>query len=164
MTHYYSRVSSDSLPCFSISHFSDQTYPLTKVFHRQRAGRGDVRGQRPQGPVPSQVGKATVLRQRTSLELRASKCSQVFVCDAILFSLAQEFTSTCGPLPREETARSCGSLITLSSCVYLGCCCRVINTKKELWGNDAGRGPKEHSPRWTLAAFYHTLSSARTIV
>ena len=29
--------------CFHISHFSDKTYSLIKVFHKQKAGRGHSR-------------------------------------------------------------------------------------------------------------------------
>ena len=37
--------------CFHISPFSNDTYSLTEVFHRQKAGRGHGGGQGPQGPA-----------------------------------------------------------------------------------------------------------------
>ena len=37
--HYYYLVSLAVFFCFRISHFSDKTYSLTKIFHGQKAGR-----------------------------------------------------------------------------------------------------------------------------
>ena len=67
-----------------MSHFFDQTYSLTEVFRRQKAGRGH--GKRAKATAPSQAGKAALL-QRPPLALGASKCSRVLSVMSFFFLL-----------------------------------------------------------------------------
>ena len=53
--------------CFSVSRFSDETYSLAKVFHRQKAGRGYNRG----GGGAKTIGPALFLCEGASWESEA---------------------------------------------------------------------------------------------